>query len=74
MKKKEHCDESENIPDAVTHPIHSIAEAVGVGHLAGRVAVRPLTEDAAIQGIDVVPDSKHQHLKNKIVPKIITPK
>ena len=30
-------------------------------HLTGRVTVRPLAEDAAVQGVDVVPDGEHQH-------------
>ena len=30
-------------------------------HLTSGVAVRPLAEDAAVQGVDVVPDSEHQH-------------
>ena len=51
-------DEPEEVSNAITDAIHSIAEGGGLHHVAHGVTVLPLPVDASVKGVDIVTDLK----------------
>ena len=63
LKDDHEGEESEEVRDAVTDPVHGVAQAGGTDHVALGVAVLPLPVDAAVQGVDVVADLTRSYIE-----------
>ena len=55
-------EQSEEVRESVTDPVHGVAQAGGADHVTEGVAVLPLPVDTAVQSVNVVPHLPGQSL------------
>ena len=66
LKDYDEGQQSEEVRESVTDPVHRVAQAGGADHVALGVAVLPLPVDAPVKSIDVVPHLTGQYLEQQV--------